>query len=306
MAYQSFWIGDHLKKYASEAIETAKPRRNKSAAQSVKAVIDESNENSSSDTAAGADALVTVARTMRIIELLADSEVGMSVSEIARHLDVNKNLAFRIVNSLLALRYLRQDRETLAYKLTYKISNLGLRKLATGRFLSECFPILHALAEKTGEHTRLAVIEDGIPIWVHSETGKQWGLMIDSVYSHELSYHAHATAKAWLATLPEARVREILGPSPFVAYTPYTITSLRPFLDDLKTCRAQGFAISYEERELGVATLAAPIMAKNPSGVVECVGVVSMAAPTPRMDRERFIACAPEVVSTVWPTRANA
>lgn len=257
------------------------------------------------------DVLITVERTMRIIEMLADAQEGLSLSEISRQLEVNKNLAFRILNSLQALRFIRQDKETYCYRLTYKVSNLGLRQLATGRFLEECVPILQALAEKTGEHVRLAIVEDGVPIWVHSETGRRWRLIIDPFYTHELNYHAHAAGKAWLATLPDAKIRELVGKPPFPAHTKYTKTTLRELMEDLAMCRKVGYAVSYEERELGVGTIATAIMSKRTSGEPECVGVVSLAAPTARMDRSQLIACAPTLASTathlaeIWPLRPS-
>lgn len=259
----------------------------------------------------GGDALITVERTMRIIEMLADSRDGLSVTEISRRLDVNKNLAFRILNSLQTLRFIKQDMETYCYRLTYKISNLGLRQLSTGKFLEDCVPILQALAERTGEHARLAIVEDGAPIWVHSETGKRWRLVIDPFYTHDLSFHAHAAAKVWLATLPDTKVRGLVGMPPFAAHTKYTKTTLAELMDDLKTCREVGYTLSYEESELGVGTIAAAIMVKRAGGKPECVGVVSLAAPTARMDSDQLIACTPDLINAaarlaeVWPLRAD-
>lgn len=293
-----------MKKKAADTVTSVSKR--KPAAQKAGTT----SENASEGPRAG-DALITVERTMRIIQMLADSREGMSVTEISRLLDVNKNLAFRILNSLQALRFIKQDMRTYCYRLTYKISNLGLRQLSTGRFMEDCVPILQALAASTSEHVRLAIVEDGAPIWVHSETGKRWRLVIDPFYTHELNFHAHAAGKVWLATLPDAKIKELVGKSPFAAYTKHTKTSLAELMDDLKTCHKVGYAVSYEESELGVGTIASAIVIKRADGAPECVGVVSLAAPTARLDRDQLIACAPELIATathlaeVWPLRAD-
>jgi IclR family acetate operon transcriptional repressor len=124
---------------------------------------------------------------------------------------------------------------------------------------------------------------------------KKSRIVIDPFYTHDLSFHAHAAGKVWLATLPDTKVRELVGKPPFVAHTKYTKTTLAELMDDLKTCREVGYALSYEESELGVGTIAAAIMFKRAGGNPECVGVVSLAAPTARMDSEQLIACTPDL-----------
>ena len=96
-------------------------------------------------------------------------------------------------------------------------------------------------------------------------------------------------ARGQIVFSPETRlgykVDRLLGEKPFTAYTKYTITTLRALKADLAEGRQRGFAISYEEHELGVGTVAAPIVINGLDGNPRCVGVVSLAAPTSRMDR---------------------
>jgi DNA-binding IclR family transcriptional regulator len=255
----------------------------------------------------GVDFLSTVERAMRIIELLSDARDGLSVSEIARVLDVNKSIAFRILTTLQSLRYVYQDAVTQHYRLTYRISNLALRQLANSRILDQCIAPLRELAERTGELVRLAIIENDRPIWIHSESGVQRRLQVAPTYGLDISLHSHATAKAWLFTLPEEAVNRLIGDRRLKEYTKHTITTLRALKADLAESRARGFALSYEEHELGVGTVAAPIMVTGMDNVARCVGAISLAAPISRMDRESFMKCGHEVVeaaqeiSEVWP-----
>jgi IclR family acetate operon transcriptional repressor len=251
--------------------------------------------------------LSTVERAMRIIEYLSDARDGLSVSEIGRLLDVNKSIAFRILSTLQSLRYIYQDSVTQHYRLTYRISNLALRQLANSRILDQCIAPLRELAESTGELVRLAIIENDRPIWIHSESGVQRRLQVAPTYGHDISLHSHATAKAWLFTLPEKEVDVLVGNKRLKEYTKHTITTLRALKADLAEARSRGFALSYAEHELGVGTVAAPIMVTGIDGVSRCVGAISMAAPTSRMDRAKFIQCGHQVVdaahhlSEVWP-----
>lgn len=260
----------------------------------------------------GGHGLAAVQRTLRTIECLADTEQGLSVTEIGQRLKVNKSIAFRILSALMDAGYVYQNEVTLRYHLTYKISNLGLRQLATARLIDQCGPILRTLAEETGELVRLAVIEADQVIWVHASSGRQRRLVIDPIYSHEIIYHVHAAGKAWLFTLPAEKVERLVGTSKLGQETSKSISSLKALMEDLQKSRKRGFAMNYEESDLGVGAVAAPIMVTGLGRDSICVGVVSLAAPTSRMNREALIAAAPQVIEAtrrladVWPLKPES
>ena len=131
------------------------------------------------------DFLSTVERAMRVIEYLSDAQEGLSVSELARRLATNKSIAFRILSTLETLHYVYQEKLTQRYRLTYRISNLALRQAANSGLLDQCVPVLRALADRTGELVRLAIIEDDQPVWMHAESGPQRRLQIASASRHQ-------------------------------------------------------------------------------------------------------------------------
>jgi DNA-binding IclR family transcriptional regulator len=236
------------------------------------------------------DFLSTVERAMRVLEDLADEQQGLSVSELARRLDTNKSIVVRILTTMEKLGYLFREKQTQCYRLTYRIANLALRQLGRSGLSDQCAPVLQGLADRTGEHVRLAVIEADHPVWIHAISGLQRQLRIDPVYGHEVVLHSHAAGKAWLMTLDDAEIDRVCGNRKiFPAQTKYTITTLRGLKDDVAEARKRGFAISYEENELGVAAVAAPILIEDINKRRRCVGVISLAAPTSRMDRAMFI-----------------
>lgn len=254
------------------------------------------------------DFLSTVERAMRVLEDLSDEQKGLSVSELARRLNTNKSIVLRILTTMETLGYLFRTKETQRYRLTYRIANLALRQLARSGLIDQCVPVLQDLAERTGEHVRLAVIEGDRPTWVHAVSGLQRQLRVDPIYGHEVILHAHATGKAWLLTLEEDDFGRVIGRDRILpAYTKYTITTTRGLKADLDKARKRGFAISYEEVEIGVGAVAAPILIENIARLRQCVGVVSLAAPTSRMDHALMIQCGDLVIEAAarlartWP-----
>jgi len=250
---------------------TQKPERARRAKQSSRSIA-----------APEPEALVTVSRTMEVIEMLGDKVEGLSLSAIARALGVNRSIAFRILHTLRGMGYLFQDQDTESFKLTFRISNVALRQQTATRLTDLCYPVLRALAEETGELVRLAVVENDKPVWIHAAVGSARLLRIDPTWSTELVYHIHAAGKAFLSSLSDEEIAARLGNGPFERHTPHSITDLKSFLESIAEARKQGFAMSCEEAEVGVGAIAAPLFT-HLREVRRCVGVVSIAAPTSRI-----------------------
>lgn len=257
---------------------------------------------------AGEDTILAVVRALELIEHLSGAADGMSLAEIARELSVNKAIAVRLLDTLESAGYVWRDDVSQRFHLTYRVSNLGLRQLQQSGLLGQCSALLEDLAERTGELVRLSVVERGEKItWVYAVVGTRRSLRIDPNFNFEVSLHTHATGKAWLTTMSEARADELLTRQGLQTLTPNSTTDLATLHAEIAAARDRGFASTYEENELGVGAVAAPIVAPRLSGARECVGVVSVAAPTNRMTRSEIEACGPLAANTaqrlamMWP-----
>jgi IclR family transcriptional regulator, acetate operon repressor len=266
------------------------------------------SETLRSSTKQGENTVLAVGRGLKIIECLSDAADGMSLADIARTLIVNKVIALRLLETLEQTGYVWHDQALQRYHLTYRVSNLGLRQLQVSGLLGQCSSVLEELAERTGELVRLAVVERGERIiWVYAVVGKLRSLRIDPSFNFEVSLHTHATGKAWLMALPKNRAAAMLRESGMAALTELSQTSLDEMLKELELARKRGFASTYEENEAGVGAVAAPIIAKRLSGEAECVGAVSVAAPTNRMTRAQIEGCGPLAAESasrlalMWP-----
>jgi len=255
--------------------------------------------------------LSAVARAFAILEDL--SVVGeRSLSDIARKLAVNKNIAFRLLRTLEQLGYIYEDPASRCFRLTYKLSNVVRIQWLGDDVLSQAQPLLRALARDSGELVRLAVYSGNRLEWVFAETGSKRLLRIDPAYPGPIIPHVHATSKARLMTLDPATLDPLLKAMKFDAYTPHTLTSAKALRQCLDISRQQGFALSYDERDLGIAAVAAPVMAggvQHPSP--SCAAVVSISVPTSRVSRDQLagefgpmVMRAADRLSAFWPVAA--
>jgi len=266
------------------------------------------NETLTRRTAESRDTFTSVERAFDIVALIADASDGLTLSVIARELHVNKAIADRLLATLLKIGLLWRDDRLQTFHLTYRISNLGLKQLQRGHLLDLCSSELRQLAEETGELARLAVVEGSDTItWVYATVGQKRGLHIDPNYTLEVDLHAHATGKAWLSTMPFDRAWALMQKDGFEKFTSNTLTDKAELEAELAEAAGRGFAVSCDESELGVGAVAAPIHAATINGETECVGCVSLAAPTSRMNRGDFVDTGPRLIETVehlgrqWP-----
>jgi DNA-binding IclR family transcriptional regulator len=254
------------------------------------------------------ETIISVDRAFRVVELLADAREGMGLSDVARALDVNKAIASKLLNTLEALGYIWREEAPPHYHLTYRVSNLSLRQLQTSGLIGQCSAVLEKVADRTKELVRLAIVEAGERItWVYAVVGMQRSLRIDPSFNFEVSLHSHATGKAWLMALPWERARALVERDGLRKLTAHTTIDLEALRREIEESTRRGFAVTYEENEIGVGAVAAPIVAARLSGLRECVGAVSIAAPTNRMTRADIEACGPLAaeaaahLAAMWP-----
>ena len=253
------------------------------------------------------ESIIAVQRAFAVLEKLADVNEGLTFGEIVDLLNANKAIAFKLLNTLVASRYVYRNEKTGCYCLTFKLINLGLRKMSRTHLLEQCSGVLRELADATDELIRLAVVENDTITWVSSVLSQKNFLQLNPDYSFEVRMHLHAAGKAWLSTMPTERALSLLLAHGLEPATPHSLSTVESILADLKATAKRGYAISYEEHSLGVGAIGVPIMVRQPDDHTECVGVITLAAPCVRMDRDALHASAPRLMEAasqlgkIWP-----
>ena len=87
-----------------------------------------------------------IRRAMGILEQLAATRRGLSVTELATAAQLNKATVFRILASLLREGYVEQDSQSERYRLTAKIASLAFAFIDTMGFEEMCHPYFEELA----------------------------------------------------------------------------------------------------------------------------------------------------------------
>ena len=250
-------------------------------------------------------------RCLDLLELLADEPDGLPLVVISARLALPKSAAHRFLALLASRGFVRQEAPTQHYALTLKLPALGFRYLAGTGWPDLAQPTLDALASRTGELARLALVERDTLIWVAKAQGASTGLRYDADAGRGVILHATATGKAWLATLPEERALALvaregrLGSRGLGPRAASTVAALRR---ELRATRRRGWGEAVEEGEPGVAAIAAVVRPRRDPGAAACA-TVSIAGPLARMDAARRAELARMAqasaleIADLWPLR---
>ena len=113
-----------------------------------------------------------------ILELLAETEEGLSQAEIAKALSRSPNEIYRMLDRLVRRGYIARTASD-RYELTLKLFALAHRHAPMRRLVSQAMPILRDFARAAGQSCHLAVYDRGEVIVVAQvDSPHYWGIAI--------------------------------------------------------------------------------------------------------------------------------
>lgn len=219
----------------------------------------------------------TLLKGLQVLSHVARSDRGVRTTDVAAELDLTKSNAYRLLRTLEAAGFVRQNPETKDFVASTKLWELGTQVMSQMDLRERASDALRWLADTSRETVHLAIL-DGAEV-----------VYIDKIDSPEpvASYtrlggrapaHCVATGKALLSVLPAAELADLL-PS-LKQYSPSTITEPDALHAELAATRARGFAINRGEWRDAVWGLASPI--RNMAGVA--VAAVGVSGPQYRLE----------------------
>lgn len=220
--------------------------------------------------------LSTVRNAARLLKAFAtDKELG--VSELGRRLRLGNSSVHRLLTTLRREGLVEQDGRTGRYRLSILMLELGESVRARMDVRAAALAALVGLREQTGESAHVGVPEGDDVVYVeHMETASSLRTGPDAGWRWPM--HCTSSGKVLLAFRPEPVRERFLAHAALTPLTRHTITDRARLREELATVRARGWAETVNEREVGVASLAAPIR-----DVTEAVvAAISIRAPVVR------------------------
>ncbi|MER6716017.1 MULTISPECIES: IclR family transcriptional regulator [unclassified Streptomyces] len=228
-----------------------------------------------------ASAVQSVDRAVSVLEILArHGEAG--VTEIADELDVHKSTAFRLLGVLENRGLVAQAKDRGKYYLGAGVLRLAGAAAVRLDVSQEGVPVCRELADELGETVNIAVLDDDAAVNIMQARGTA-SVTAQNWLGRRTPLHATSSGKVLLAHMPPT-LREGLLARPLHRFTERTVTVASMLRGELDTVVRQGYAITVEELEIGLAAAASPVRAHD--GKV--IASLSVSGPVYRLSPERL------------------
>ncbi len=227
--------------------------------------------------------VTALARGLDVLQACAASPKGVTLADAARQTGLARASVRRSLLTLCATGYVIVDGRM--FLLTPKVLTLGAG-LAIDSLPRLAQPLLDRLSRDFDESFSIATLDGPDILYVARSEARRIVALTLAVGSR-LPAYCTSMGRVLLASLPPAEMERRL-PESLLARTPRTVTDRTILVRLIAQVHHEGYCILDQELELGLRSLAVPVL--NAAGdVVAALNVGTQAARTPLRDLRRVL-----------------
>jgi IclR family acetate operon transcriptional repressor len=201
----------------------------------------------------------SLTRALSLLEALARSHDGLTLTELAQTVGLATSTAHRLLTTLQQARFVRFDPLSSVWQVGVQTFIVGNAFARTRDVTMMARPYLRRLMEESGETVNLYVAEEGEAICMAQVESRRMMRAIARP-GGRVKMHCSGAGKAILAFLPERELGQTLERHGLPRFTDKTLTTPKALRAALEQARARGYAIDDEEHEVGLRCVGAPIL----------------------------------------------
>ena len=220
----------------------------------------------------------SIERACAILEAIAAARDGITLAELSKRLGLHTSTAFHLVQTLVALGYVRQVRDTKRYRIGRPLFTLAAAALDEVEMVSLATPILEQLSAGTGESGHFGVWSGGSVV-VMARTPGTGAFQMTSNLGLVRPAYCTALGKVLLAFLSDRELDRFFAATELRALSARTITDPLRLRRELEAIRRTGIAYDDGEFDPEVRCVAAPV--RDFTGRVS--GVIGVSGPVWRL-----------------------
>jgi DNA-binding IclR family transcriptional regulator len=210
-------------------------------------------------------------RGLLILEYLAQSRRGVTLSQLTRKLQLPRSTGHALLLTYQRSGYVQRCEKTGRYCLGLRLQALANLALGGTSLRSQAATLLHKLMQDSGLTVHLAVMEEGEAILI-DRVEAPGAPQLATWVGKRMGLHCTALGKALIAELSPDVLDELIRKQGLMRYNENTISSRRALRLTCENVQQLGYAIDDEEEEIGVRCIGAPV--RNSAG--EVVAAISI------------------------------
>ena len=210
-------------------------------------------------------------RGLRVLEILGAAETPMSLSDIARAMELSRSSAFRLVYTLRQMEFIKEADQVNTFTLGARVLNLGFAYLNQQPITTIARPHLAALRDEMGVSTHLSVLEGHDVLYLVSHQARS--SYVSNMRTGTRT-QAYASAIGWclLGAMTVDELADFASKQEYVRFTEHTPMDATSLQRRVAQTRDQGFVVSRGFRDPGGSSVAAPVR-DNTGAIVACVNL---------------------------------
>ncbi|MBT0670952.1 IclR family transcriptional regulator [Novosphingobium profundi] len=199
----------------------------------------------------------SAARVLDMLEMFSTRCGGLTLTEVARGLDLPKSSALGLLRTLHNRGYLVREDEDDTYRLNDIVRRDGFAR--HGRILRVAPPIMKELAFASGETVLLAMPDAPGQVRLIAKEVSPSDIRFDIELPRKVPAYCTALGRIMMTRFDPAALEGALDAAPRAALTPATLVDRSAVLAAVDAARATGFAVVSDEFAIGGTGLAAVI-----------------------------------------------
>ena len=220
-------------------------------------------------------------RTMRILEVIGNSDRPLTPTEINAFLELPKQTVHRLCTTLEKEGFLVRESNGKRLQPGQRLKSMASGILYNSRSQVATRQVLLGIADTVSETVNLVIPEEGGMMYF-DRVETDWPFRIQLPVGSHVPFHCTASGKTFLASMAPAKRKAMVECLDLKAHTDNTFTNSNALLKELAKIAKQGYAYDNEEFMDGMVAIAVPI--KDDQG--KYCGALAFHGPTQRISLE--------------------
>ena len=234
----------------------------------------------------------SLAKGLRVLEAFTAERPEMTLSEVGALAKLDPGTAFRMLNTLVMAGYVSRIPDTKRFRLTLKVTDLGLHAIGRADLREISRPILRSLVGEVNEAASLGVLDGADILYIERVRAGLTRIGVDIRIGTTIPAFWSTIGEAMLAYLPPRELARVLSVTPRPGVFPHKPMNKDEIMRSLQSVRATGYALRDSYFGSGLRVLAVPVLDSDNYPVA----ALSVAVPQIQLSVDEFRARALDAV----------
>lgn len=232
------------------------------------------------------DIIGSLAKGLQVLECFGSDRPRLSIAEVAALTGQDRASARRCLLTLHHIGYAAYDGKY--FSLTPRVLRLGMGALAALPLPQIVQPWLDQLSDQIGQSCSVSMLDDTEIVYL-ARAAQRRVMSIGLMPGSRLPAHCTSMGRVLLAALPEQQAQAVIAASDLTPRTVHSRHDPAEIMAEIARVGRQGYAVIDQEVELGLRSVAVPIIdAKSRVVAALNIGMASLHA-TPAELRNTYL-----------------